>query len=220
MSAIRLIIEGPDFSGKSTIATLVVKELMYRGISAQTIDTCCGPKRVQDIVRLAQEIWHLPGSLKSFIFHLGYLVESVYLWLMVRNARLIGPSDNVVFIQQSSHLRVLAHDTIYGRRLQKAALSAVLSLLHPGINMGFYLECPLNIRIQRWRESDQHDPRDLRRFTDGLAEHTAISDELRAQALAAGFNVIYTSQVSASEAASFIVSQSLRAWLGSSLTNG
>lgn len=196
----RLIIEGSDFSGKSTISDIVSLRLSELGIPIRRVDSCCTTEYIRKAVLFVHNSLSIPNFIKSLVFHFAYIAELICSNMAPYNDQRSG----VVTIQESCHIRVLAHDIVLGRAIQKAALLAAAHIFPWKPPLLFFLHCPVSVRARRWEETGAFNDRDALRFGSEIREHISVSNELRRQAQLHQFEEIDTSKVSAYAAANLI----------------
>jgi thymidylate kinase len=197
-----VVIEGPDFSGKSTISNLVCWELKKQNIPVFTSTTILSSGWIERLVNWAQEKPFLWAPFKSFIFHLAY-VWDYFFWN--------EEDSNLVIIQQSYSHRVLAYDEVYNRKIGQWLLEFIERYRPPAI-LAYYLDCPLEIRQERYLNSCSTDPRDCERFTVKLSKTIRLEEALKRRTIKDGYILRKTYPLTAPQCAKSIVNDILKFW--------
>ena len=131
-----IVIDGPDFAGKSTIIQNLAKSLSERGYDVRTSRTSvCGI--FSNIVELAQsERTH--SLIKSLIFHAAYLIDVF-----------TGPRS-WIHIQETYWPRVFAYDIVHRRPLGYAFFTAFRrAFIKPDLSI--FIEANFTTRYRRYR---------------------------------------------------------------------
>lgn len=193
-----VVIEGPDFAGKSTITDQLAEILEAKGIRVRRSTTCLTSGVVSEVVNRVQSRPTLVPMLRSFVFHCAYLFD-VLSW---------RDDPKVVTIQESYWWRVYAFDVVYGQWIGALYLR-LLSRWRPRADLAVYLRCGIETRAARARNSGSTDPRDLVRFTSAYCQSRRLEQELFALARKYDYWVVDSEHMPASAAAAAIGSRVL-----------
>jgi thymidylate kinase len=181
-----IVIEGPDFAGKSTVAKLLRRRLEARGhrIVARQL-ALVESHGVGSGVAWAQDLPRRWGGIKSLLFFASELIDAFF-WT---------DSPLVVTIRESYGLRTLATAEARGWRTRAAALRWVNRRL-PRPDVAVYLACDRHERASRSLTALSRDARDDERFAPDNACQLRSDRRLEVLARNAGYLVIDTEKES------------------------
>ncbi|MDA3556163.1 hypothetical protein MKL42_01335 [Acinetobacter sp. AOR15_HL] len=148
-----VVIDGADFSGKSTIISLLEESLIKKGYQVHKSRTSLSGGVFANIVEYAQRETTRP-IVKYFTFHLAYLID------FFSNKQ----DDNIIFLQETYWSRVHAYDVNY-KRVWGIFFFFLFKkfIIQPDIS--FFLHANANIRFERYKKSGSQDQRDYYRFS-------------------------------------------------------
>ena len=175
-----VVVEGMDFSGKSTVCRLLRDRLTGHGLTVTASRTSLArgvmPALIEALYRAP-----LPPLARSIAFHAAYLPD-------LRAAR---PGGRRVLLQESYVCRVLAYDQARGRRVLAWCARYLAARLHRRVDLAVLLDCPYEERRARWQAAGTAGRRDALRFSTARRPfEERLSMHLSQAAHAAGYTVV------------------------------
>jgi thymidylate kinase len=161
-----VIIEGPDFSGKTTISTLA-EDLLNANSTLKIVNssTCLLQGFVSKLVYQAQ-LRRWPSVLRDFIF-IGAITADALFW---------KDHNSFILIQQSYINRMLAFRKANQRHLGYLWLN-LIKKIQPKPQLSFFLSASFESRRKRFVSTRFEDSRDQSRFNN-LADTQRQMDKI------------------------------------------
>jgi thymidylate kinase len=181
-----VIIEGSDFSGKSTVAALLSGLLRERGYTVRRRQGCLTP--IANGLAKTLQRWRVPG--RGIAFHVIFLLDS----LLARNQ----PNDIVVC--EASPIRVAARDQVLRHGFHGRTMLAAQRRYDALADRKYFLDATFETRKKRWENSaDRHDRADQTRFGPQRHIHVLTSEALRKLAGAHGYVLVHSTAYTGAE---------------------
>lgn len=188
-----VLVDGPDFAGKSTICALLAAELSRRGVA--TRHSVGGLTSVTDAVYRILPASHLGRTVRTLpllllrdaVFLLTPLLDVVVRRWLWRRARVV--------VQEGYYDRVLCHHQVRGHRLAVRWARAVRGLVR--FDLRLFLDVSFAESQVRYLASADPNRRDDIRFGPGAAAHQRLMGTFRELAREFGYQFVDTTQAGA-----------------------
>lgn len=178
-----VVVEGMDFAGKSTVCRIVAGLLADGGLQPAVSRTSLARGPMSALIGAVYRAPLIPDLARSLAYHLCYLPDLL--------ARTPPGAGCRVLVQESYICRVLAYDRARGRRRLAWLAGRLSARLHRRVDVGVLLECPYEVRRERYAASGITWRRDDRRFSARRRQFDdRLSAELSAAARRAGYVVV------------------------------
>jgi thymidylate kinase len=190
-----VVVEGMDFSGKSTVCRLLRERLAGHGLAVTASQTSLARGVMPALIEAVYRVPLLPPLARSLAFHAAYLPD----------LRAALPGGRRVLLQESYICRVLAYDQARGRPMLTWCARHLAVRLHRRVDLAVLLECPYEERRARCQAAGTANRRDVVRFSAScrLFEER-LSRHLSLAARAAGYAVVDTAAQEAHQVAAEI----------------
>lgn len=175
-----VVVEGMDFAGKSTVCAIVVGLLAEHGLRPVTSRTSLARGLMPMLIEAVYRAPLVPALVRSMVYHLCYLPDLL--------AIMPSSSSRRVLVQESFICRVLAYDRACGRRVLAWVAAKLSARLRRQVDVAVLLECPYEVRRQRYADSGTTWRRDDRRFS---AQRRLFDEQLAAELSAAARDAGY-----------------------------
>ncbi|CUI05720.1 hypothetical protein [Massilia antarctica] len=181
-----VIIEGSDFSGKSTVSAALASKLRQHQVAVDVRPVMLVRGPIEKLVDHIQEHPSIPAFVRAAAFNLACVVDA----FAFRKRR------GLVTIQESCPLRVQTHNLLRGRTWCAHILGKALRHgTQPDIAV--FLQCSFEERRRRWRASNSTDVRDEVRFMHEETLNRSLDHTLQTLALDHGFRLISSEHTAA-----------------------
>jgi thymidylate kinase len=192
----RIVVEGMDFTGKSTVCRHLGELLQRDGWQVRRSTTSLAGGLMPPLIEAAYRSRLLTDAARSTVYHLAYLPD---LLLPARSA------PRVALLQESYICRVWAHDDARRRPLLEAVARRLSRALHQRVDLAVLLRAPYDIRRSRYLSTGVANGRDEQRFSsDGREEQHRVETALERRAAQCGYQLIDSASCSPQETAQAI----------------
>ncbi|MFG2697208.1 hypothetical protein [Kitasatospora sp. NPDC048407] len=187
---IRIVVEGMDFTGKTTVCRHLAQLLNRQGTEVTRSTTSLTGGAMPALIEAAYRTPHLPDVLRSALFHLAYLPD-----LAIEPVRRGEPATAAqqVWLQESYVCRVWANDLARNRRTLARSAACLAPVLHRRVDLAVLLHSPFEVRCDRYLRTEVRNLRDDHRFGPGAGHHRQVENHLTHLAQQCGYHLIDTS---------------------------
>jgi thymidylate kinase len=190
---VRIVVEGLDFAGKSTVCRHLAALLQGDGWRVRRSTTSLAGGLMPPLIEAAYRSPYLPDVARSMVYHLAYLPD---LLLPTRTA------PDVAVLQESYVCRVWAYDMARRRPRLEAAARRLAGPLHRRVDLAVLLHAPYEIRRARYLDTGVRNFRDEARFAPAARKgQQFLAQALERVATGCGYRLIDTGGQSAQDAA-------------------
>ncbi|BAJ27492.1 MULTISPECIES: hypothetical protein [Kitasatospora] len=198
---IRIVVEGMDFTGKTTVCRHLAEYLDQQGTTVVRSTTSLTGGPIPALIEAAYRIPHLPDPVRSALFHLAYLPD-----LAARPTPPGGhnPAGQQVWLQESYVCRVWAHDLARRQTVLARFAARLAPTLHRRVDLAVLLHSPHEVRHDRYLRTGAPNLRDDRRFGPDADHHRRVEEHLTRLAQGFGYHLIGTSEQPPHESAAQI----------------
>lgn len=198
-----VVIEGMDFTGKTTVCAQTAALLTAQGIRVRQSTTSLTGGVMPSLIEAVYLAPQIPDRLRSFVFHAAYMPDLV----RARQRR-----AEVVMLQESYVCRVWAYDHARSRRWLALVAQWLAERLHQRVDVAVLLRCPYEQRRQRYLASGVVWDRDEHRFAPSqITAQQELEAALFRTTSAHGYKVIDTGGRTAEQVAQEITDLVLEA---------